>query len=93
MTRTDLPRPDQANPQIQEYLKAFRKGLASRWVVPGKQKGWYVNRPDGSGKSLFATKKQAVETAEQELVKTKGELFIFDQAGEVTCRYFPAATK
>ena len=91
-TYKDLPQPDQPSPQVQEYLEAFRKGLTGRFVLPN-DKGWYVNRPDGSKRSLFATKPQAIKAAKKQLTKTKGELFIFNRNLKIASRSFPSDTK
>ena len=86
-----LPQPKQPNKQVQEYLDAFRRGMTGRFVVP-KGEGWYVSRRDGSKRSLFRTKKQAIDVAKAELLETKGELLVFDRDGQVVSRTTPTST-
>lgn len=75
-----LPQPAKPNKQVQEYLNALNKG--GRFVIPNG-KSWYFLRPDSSKSSSFTTKEEAIAQAKQELAKDKGELFIFDKAGQL----------
>ena len=75
-----LPAPVKSNKQVREYLDALHKG--GRFVVPNGE-GWYFLRPDSSKSSLFDTKEEAIAKAKQELTQDKGELFIFDSAGQL----------
>lgn len=85
MTHTTLPKPTQSNQQVQEYLSAVDKGIAGRFVVQ-YGKGWYVRKPHDTTGMLFATKQAAIDKATQELNHSKGELFIFDDKGNLLDR-------
>ncbi len=85
MTHTTLAKPAKANKQIQEYLSAVDKGMTGRFVMQNG-KGWYLRKPSDRTGTLFATKDEAITKAKQELAKTKGELFIFNNNGELIGR-------
>ena len=89
MKTRELSTPAKPNKQVKEYLGAYEKGLKARYVIPNG-KGWYVAQPTKSKGQLFATKKAAIAGAEQELTKTKGELFIFDKHGRLVSRSTPS---
>ncbi len=85
MTHITLAKPTKANKQIQEYLSAVDKGLTGRFVMQNG-KGWYLRKPNSHTGTLFATKAEAITKAKQELAKTKGELFVFNNNGDLIAR-------
>ena len=89
MKTRKLPTPPRPNKQVKEYLGAYEEGLKARYVIPGG-KGWCVSQPMKSKGRWFATQKAAIIQAEQELSKTKGELFIFDKHGQLVSRSTPS---
>ncbi len=85
MTYKTLPTPSKTNQQVREYTTAVKKGMAGRFVIQNG-KGWYVREPISKTGKLFPTKQAAIAEAKQELAKTKGELFVFDSAGNLIDR-------
>ena len=82
-----LPQPDKPNQQVREYLDAFGKGGR---LVMYSETGWRIVRPNDQKSSEFATKEEAVAVAERELIKDKGDLFIFDENGQLlSCQQSP----
>lgn len=81
MTTRTLPKPPDSNAQVNEYMKAVRKGVNSQFVMQTRE-GWSV-RPaiEPSDAVLFASKYEALHKAKQEARTKQGEVFVFDQAG------------
>lgn len=83
MTYKTLPAPASTNQQVREYTTAVEKGYNSLFVV-ATSKGWNLTRAsDQKLIAQFNSKSTAITEAKKQAASTKGNLFVFDIAGEL----------
>ena len=64
MTSKTLPKPSEANAQVQEYMAAVRKGASSVFVMQ-KGDGWSVRPAMEPAKALvFTSKAEAIKKSQ-----------------------------
>jgi hypothetical protein len=81
MTSKALPKPPESNAQVQEYMRAVRKGVNSQFVVR-TSKGWSVQAATEPSKAVvFTTKEEALQKAKANAKLKPGDIFIFSEAG------------
>jgi hypothetical protein len=83
MTSKTLPKPPESNAQVQEYMRAVRKGVNSQFVVR-TSKGWSVQPATEPSKAVvFSTKEEALQKAKANAKSKQGEVFVFNEFGSL----------
>jgi hypothetical protein len=81
MTSKALPKPPESNAQVQEYMRAVRKGVNSQFVVR-TSKGWSVQPATEPRKAVvFSSKEEALQKAKANAKSNQGDVFVFSEAG------------
>ena len=89
MTYKTLPRPSASNKQIQEYVDAATKGLASLFIMR-TEKGWNVYPANQSALAtdfmIFSRKDEAVRYAKDRAQAEGGEVYLYNREAGQTIR-------